>query len=1216
MNKHFLCILAVLFLAGPASGQSSYVVNNLSLGVLAPPPYAQGGYANKTFNVVERLTLSAGFTVNAADGPFVATVIPGGQNATAVEGRNYQRTETVLVAGVTAVTEVSELAEGTEKRTTYTYMDGFGRTTQQVAVQASPQGKDIVSFYEYDPFGRQPRSYLPFVADGTAGLPVAQPAAAQAAFYANPPTGVPADSRPYSENTYDGARVTATTGPGQAWQAAGRKTTVITRVESAGQVRRWFVDNAGLPISNGSYAPGVLTYTETTGEDGVTTREYKDQWGNTVLTEVVNGATGIQTYYAYDVRGNLLAVIPPKAVELVRSESINWIIGPGIRDNLCYVNLYDPRGRLIEEYIPGKEVVYYVYDQWGRLVLSQDGNQRAASPDRWTFTKYDAFNRAIITGEYRSNSSRAALQATLATYAGHHESRANNAVGYTLNGSFPDNVTANDLLAITYYDDYDFIYYTDWDTEGHDFTWVGEAGFSGVAASAVLGQTTGSKTRVLGTGLWLNAVTYYDADYQPLQTIVENHLGGTDRATTEYDYTGQVTRTLYRHSSPGNTLAMLEEFAYDKDGRLTHTWRTVNNGQRVLVAQLKYNGLGNLIERNLHSTDEGGTFLQSVDYRQNIRGWPTAINNADLTANGANDDTNDLFGMELDYTGTVSGISAPARYNGNIAYVKWQANNLKDTPKKQLYGYAYNYLNMLTKATYAADNGGNWTADAGFYNVEYDYDLQGSFTNIKRYGNVENAPTLIDDLVFEYNNTNQVQTVTDSGSEQGFSEDIFNTPGITEYTYDANGNMVSDLNTQITDITYNILDKPERMTIEPTSGKIYLDFTYDAAGNKLSTSIKDANETELYRIDYAGGIHYVDNELAYMLTPQGRILKYGSYYEHEYHLRDHLGNVRVAFGYLHDTRVYTATMEPQRAAAEQQDFINIAANLQINKNHTRPAYDVPAPRWAKIVAKDEVGPALALEVSAGDRVSAEIFVNFTPGSTSNSGGAAGALEALATTFGTAAGEALYNQFAAATASLASAFTNSSPTTPDAYLNLIWVNSNNSNSEVEFTALDADAVEGFDKLAFNFTVPGNGTVYIYFANEGNDAGTQVYVDDFTVIHEKTTRSLNVTQVNDYYPFGGVMAGTAYTDEGRQAQLYKLNGNEVLEGEGIPTTLNLMNFNARLYNPASLSRSFSEAKPWACFWRWTRRGSLPAPIWRLGIIRLTLSTRTGNWLGLCR
>ena len=48
---------------------------------------------------------------------------------------------------------------------------------------------------------------------------------------------------------------------------------------------------------------------------------------------------------------------------------------------------------------------------------------------------------------------------------------------------------------------------------------------------------------------------------------------------------------------------------------------------------------------------------------------------------------------------------------------------------------------------------------------------------------------------------------------------------------------------------------------------------------------------------------------------------------------------------------------------------------------------------------------------------------------------------------------------------------------------------------------------------------------------------------------------------------VMAGTAYNNEQtRHPQLYKFNGNEVLDNENLPNGLNLMNFNARLYNPA--------------------------------------------------
>jgi hypothetical protein len=38
-----------------------------------------------------------------------------------------------------------------------------------------------------------------------------------------------------------------------------------------------------------------------------------------------------------------------------------------------------------------------VYDPWDRLVLMQDGNQRTSG--KWTFTKYDVFNRTIMSGE-------------------------------------------------------------------------------------------------------------------------------------------------------------------------------------------------------------------------------------------------------------------------------------------------------------------------------------------------------------------------------------------------------------------------------------------------------------------------------------------------------------------------------------------------------------------------------------------------------------------------------------------------------------------------------------------------------------------------------------------------------------------------------------------------------------------------------------------------
>ncbi len=95
-------------------------------------------------------------------------------------------------------------------------------------------------------------------------------------------------------------------------------------------------------------------------------------------------------------------------------------------------------------------------------------------------------------------------------------------------------------------------------------------------------------------------------------------------------------------------------------GDYTKTWHKLNAGTEILLSQNEYNELGQLVNRNLHSTESAGTWLdsqrrfrQSVDYRYNIRGWITSINNSALT-NISTDNPRilgiqerDLFGMEL-----------------------------------------------------------------------------------------------------------------------------------------------------------------------------------------------------------------------------------------------------------------------------------------------------------------------------------------------------------------------------------------------------------------------------------------------------------------------------------------------------------------------------------------------------------------------------------------
>src|SRR5690349_17530042 len=69
---------------------------------------------------------------------------------------------------------------------------------------------------------------------------------------------------------------------------------------------------------------------------------------------------------------------------------------------------------------------------------------------------------------------------------------------------------------------------------------------------------------------------------------------------------------------------------YDHAGRLLKTFHRINSKPEVLITRNDYNELGQLIDKKLHSV-AGSAAKQSVDYRYNIRGWLTAVNDAALT---------------------------------------------------------------------------------------------------------------------------------------------------------------------------------------------------------------------------------------------------------------------------------------------------------------------------------------------------------------------------------------------------------------------------------------------------------------------------------------------------------------------------------------------------------------------------------------------------------
>jgi RHS repeat-associated protein len=127
-----------------------------------------------------------------------------------------------------------------------------------------------------------------------------------------------------------------------------------------------------------------------------------------------------------------------------------------------------------------------------------------------------------------------------------------------------------------------------------------------------------------------------------------------------------------------------------------------------------------------------------------------------------------------------------------------------------------------------------------------------------------------------------------------------------EYTYDNNGNMISDLNKKINSITYNYLNLPVKIAFPTKAADSRIENAYTAAGIKIKETVYTAGILT-HTTDYSGAFVYKDNWLAYILTPEGRIvipqptgnpsgktLTAASYY-YEYQLKDHLGNVRVTF---------------------------------------------------------------------------------------------------------------------------------------------------------------------------------------------------------------------------------------------------------------------------------------------------------------------------------
>ncbi len=782
--------------------------------------------------------------------------------------------------------------------------------------------KDVVTHYEYDEYGRQAKEYLPYATTQTQnGAIYTDPLAELNAFYDTTKYGN--TTNPYSETDFEASplnRPLKQAAPGSEWElkTTGEDHTIKfdrranTTADGVVYFKVRFTTVTGatgeeeqLPelIKQGQYAVNDLYVSITKDEnwqtsDGKnhTTEEYTDKLGRVVLkrTFATVGSTASvphDTYYVYDDYGNLGYVIPPK-VTVEDGVSLYELA------NLCYQYRYDHRNRLTHKKIPGKGPETILYNKLDQPVLTQDANQRDKSSREWTFTKYDVFGRVAYTGIYTSNLPSAHLAQQINQKPLWENKSSPNGVDNTFimysNRAFPD--TNIELHTVNYYDRYE--YYQD--------------GFSlrepVEVSNNLKGLPTNNKVRVLGTNKWVHTTQLYDTKGRVVVTASRNGYLNTSDVTEIYlDFTGRVMSTKNYHTKGNNAvIRTIDTYTYDHMGRQVKHTQKINDEATEMLSYNTYDELGQLVQKKVGNTEQAP--LQSVDYKYNVRGWLTDINDVDAIGD-------DLFTFKINYDSPQHG--GTALYNGNISETKWKTANDNRT---RWYKYSYDALNRITGAT---DNANRYTLS----NVSYD--KNGNIRTLQRSGLVNNSTYgLIDNLVYSYVNDkgidqgNRLMQVTDTGNKTyGFSEGNNLDP---DYAYDANGNMTIDRNKGITDVRYNHLNLPNYIRAVETSGapslRGTLSYKYYATGGKQEKTFYNASNGTNTITQYAGNYIYETNynpadvhpgtvfdyKIKFFHHPEGYVEPIYGYpypggtpfitgFDYVYQLKDHLGNIRLSY---------------------------------------------------------------------------------------------------------------------------------------------------------------------------------------------------------------------------------------------------------------------------------------------------------------------------------
>lgn len=806
--------------------------------------------------------------------------------------------------------EVSKkVNNGRELLETITEYDGLGRPVTNTVLKANPLEQDLVSFTVYDCMGRPDSiQYLPYPSLNVQ----ARPSAAvndgwddrfapkshrekQAEYYASV---FPEDGNyAYSRKTYDRSgqnQCIASYAPGADFSldspTGDRPVTYEQRLNvSSDSIKCFSMKRSRTPLYEGFYAPGTLTVKTTTAPDDTRCSEYIDAGGQVIAKEcAVASGRPERTYYIFDEFGRQRYIVP--AILERELTTVNRVYNTDEFTKYGYYYEYDQYGQVVKQILPGSLETIFLYDKRHRLVLSQDDNQRS-HPDsvRWTFYKYDALDRPILTGTIHGGTLEE-HQAALENATAHYEVRKLLGIHGYSNDCYPM-IEFSDVLTVTYYDEYH------WELKmaaASSYNYEYQNVLGEECLPAAKGQITGTKRRVLGIDkdVWLTTILYYNNKYQPIQSVAQLYPIGIEYVHNKYDFQGNIVQVRVRQNldppeggetgrpldGPGKIdTGMFSEpvrpgiidvpkipqlfgydklFRYDSWGRLLDERHVLlNRTDTVTVASYTYDRMGDLQREDYHN----GSYR--IDYRKNIQGMTVGAESSEFTYHlGVNRDA--LIGKP--------------HFNGRLNYMKWKR------PAQPEHAYVFDYTprGELQAANHYEWSAGNWQRTDAYTEQGMSYDLNGNLLTMRR---TDGAGNVVEQVSNQYHGNVLLRQLFPDIPQ---TRKVPINPNLIYYKYDYNGNLTHDPNEGY-DIEYNSIDLPSRIF----DGSHEIRYIYASDGEKLA-SVADGSftyyRTTMVYADAANG----KQRLLYMLHDKGIISHETSGYEYKYFVKDHLGSTR------------------------------------------------------------------------------------------------------------------------------------------------------------------------------------------------------------------------------------------------------------------------------------------------------------------------------------